>query len=45
MLKQNQDKIDWDCLSMNVCDGAIELLKQNPDKINYEYLSFTPLNI
>ena len=37
LLKENQDKIDWDFLSFNT--NAIEMLKENQDKINWYYLS------
>ena len=33
LLKENIDKIDWNCLSDN--PSAIEILKENEDKINY----------
>ena len=33
LLKENPDKIDWDCLLRNPNPEAFELLKQNPDKI------------
>ena len=39
LLKDNQDKIDWDNLSFNNSSGAIDLLKMNPDKINWANLS------
>ncbi len=29
------EELDWDCLSANPNDGAIELLKANQDKINW----------
>jgi len=38
------DRIDWDFLSMNKTDEAIELLKQNPKKINWLWLSSNPCN-
>ena len=37
LLKENQDKIDWDYLSRN--PAAIHLLEKNPDKIDWDYLS------
>ena len=37
LLKENKDKINWDCLSMN--PKAISLLKENKHKINWNYLS------
>jgi hypothetical protein len=37
LLKENQDKINWDNLSKNA--NAIELLKENQDKINWNHLS------
>ena len=40
LLKQNQDKIDWDNLSCN--DNAIHLLEQNQDKIDWNCLSYNP---
>jgi hypothetical protein len=40
ILKQNQDKISWDCLSSN--PAAIELLEENQDKIDYDMLSENP---
>jgi len=38
MLKQNPKKINWNNLSMNNNDLAIEMLKQNPNKIDWNYL-------
>ena len=40
LLKENQNKIDWDMLSKN--PNAIELLKKNQDKINWIILSLNP---
>ena len=37
LLKENQDKINWELLSTN--EEAIELLKENPDKIYWKWLS------
>ena len=37
LLKENQDKIDWDLLCLN--ENAIELLKENPEKIYWENVS------
>jgi len=38
LLKENPDKIRWDCLLRNPNPEAFELLKQNPDKIRWRYL-------
>lgn len=35
----NEDKINWDYLSLNRHRKAIELLERNPDKINWNLLS------
>ncbi len=40
IIKKNQDKINWDSLSLN--PNAIELLKENKDKINWYLLSLNP---
>ncbi|NBS92095.1 hypothetical protein EBS67_19175, partial [bacterium] len=40
LLKENPDKIDWYCLSLN--SAAIELLKENPDKMDWDWLSSNP---
>ena len=37
MLKENQDKIDWNYLSTN--PNAIEILKNNKHKLNWDYIS------
>ncbi len=37
LLKENENKIDWDHLSSNL--NAIELLEKNKDKINWKFLS------
>ena len=36
-VKENQDKINWQCLSIN--PNAIELLIKNQNEINWEWLS------
>jgi hypothetical protein len=40
VLKQNQDKINWDFLSVN--PDAMSLLKENQDKINWWNFSSNP---
>ena len=40
LLKENQNKIDWDNLSLN--SNAISLLKENKDKIDWFNLSLNP---
>ena len=40
LLEKNQDKIDWNSLSLN--PNAIDLLEKNPDKIYWKYLSNNP---
>jgi hypothetical protein len=40
LLEENQDKIDWDCLSLN--PSAIGLLEKNQDKIDWDCLSLNP---
>jgi hypothetical protein len=39
LLRKNKNKIDWEKLSQNENEYAIEILKENPDKINSFYLS------
>ncbi len=39
LLKENQDKINWDNLSCNYNINAIEILKQNSNRINWDNLS------
>jgi hypothetical protein len=38
LLKENQEKINWDNLSIN--PNAITLLKENQNKVNWRLLSF-----
>jgi hypothetical protein len=38
-LKNNPGKINWDRLSTNSNDSALELLKANPEKIDWKWLS------
>ena len=33
------DKLNYDGLSLNPSDGALDLLEQNPEKIYWEWLS------
>jgi len=40
LLLNNQDKIDWDSLSMN--PSAIQLLKANQGQIKWKWLSLNP---
>jgi len=40
LLEQNQEKIDWRCLSKN--PSAIEWLKNNPEKVDYIELCSNP---
>jgi hypothetical protein len=40
ILKENQDKIDWVCLSSN--RNAMPILKENQDKIVWRILSLNP---
>jgi hypothetical protein len=40
LLEQNQDKIDWEYLTLN--PNAIHLLEQNQDKIDWLYLNINP---
>jgi hypothetical protein len=40
LLEQNQDKIDWYCLSINL--SAITLLENNQDNIYWSRLSTNP---
>ena len=42
LLTDNQDKIDWYCLSENTSTGAIELFEQNPEKINWDEIWCNP---
>ena len=39
------EKLDWNVLSANPNDGAIDLLKANPSKINWDFLSENPAAI
>jgi hypothetical protein len=39
LLLQNTDKIDWDLLSTNSNDRALDCLLANPEKINWALLS------
>ena len=43
MLEANQDKINWDILSLN--PSAIHLLEDNPDNIYWPWLSLNPAAI
>jgi len=43
ILEQNQDKIDWSCLSEN--PAAIHLLEKNLDKISWRWIAENPLAI
>jgi cell division protein FtsL len=40
LLEKNQDKIDWDNLSMN--PNAFSLLEKDKHKIDWRCLSFNP---
>jgi hypothetical protein len=42
LLKDNQDKIDWEYLSRNENPEAIELLRNNQDKIDWDGFSLNP---
>jgi len=38
LLEQNQDKINWEILSKNKSEGAIQLLEKNQNKIYWDLL-------
>ncbi len=40
LLRENQNKINWEYLSLN--PNAIKLLKENQDKIDWDWLSENP---